>query len=322
MAIEELASKGLRCGIVSRPENIYYLTGYYPSAASALILTDEPVVLAYKMDRELVSESKVDHKIVDRLDKELRKVPYKKIAIEKNFVSVKFAEKNLKNKKIYDLDFLDDLRKIKDRKEIKTIKKAVKVTETAISKVELAKTEIETAASIEHHIRRRGEIAFEAIIAGGKNSAVPHHESKDVKISMPVIVDAGARVQHYNSDITRTFTGNAKDKNVRTVYEAVKEAQLAGIKECFHGNEIKKVDIAVRAVLKEYGFEKDFLHSSGHGIGLSVHEEPRLSKDAKGTFKEGMVVTVEPGVYRDFGVRIEDMVLIGRKPKVLSKLPK
>ncbi|MFQ5815276.1 MAG: M24 family metallopeptidase [Candidatus Hydrothermarchaeaceae archaeon] len=322
LVLERLIRRGLRCGIVLKPENIYYLTGYYPSSASALVISDEPILLVSKMDRESVSDANLGYKIVTRLDKELKKLAYKKIAIEKNFISVKFLEKNLKNKKVYDLNFLDEMRRVKDRNEIKSIEKAVMLTEEAFGKLELDHSEIDASASLEYNMRKKGQLAFEAIVAGGANSAVPHHISRDTPISMPVIVDAGARVERYNADITRTFLSSGNDKEVQVVYDAVKEAQLAGINECRHGNEIKRVDIAVRAVLKKYGFEKDFLHSSGHGIGLSVHEEPRLSRDARGTFQEGMVVTVEPGVYRNFGVRIEDVVLVGKRPKVLSKLAK
>jgi Xaa-Pro aminopeptidase len=213
------------------------------------------------------------------------------------------------------------MRARKDKNEIKNIKKAIRITEEALGKIEFNHSEIAVAASIEHHIRKRGQLAFEAIVAGGANSAVPHHTSSDTQISMPVIVDAGARVDHYNADITRTYL-SSENESVQEVYYAVKEAQKAGIKECYHGNDIKRADLAVRNVLREYGYLKDFLHSTGHGIGLSVHEEPRISREATGTFKEGMVVTIEPGVYRDFGVRIEDIVLIGRKPKVLSRLSK
>jgi len=321
-AQDRLNKRGLRCGIVLRPENIYYLTGYFPSSAAALILAKEPLILVSKMDKELVSKANVGYNIVDKISSELKRLPYKKIAIEKNFVSLKFVEKSLKNKKIYDLNFLDKMRMIKDRTEIKSIKKAVKVTEEAFGKIDFKKTESEAAASIEHSIRKNGQLAFEAIVAGGQNSAVPHHTSKDVPIAMPLIVDIGAKVERYNADMTRTFLSKKKDTNVQTIYDAVKEAQRVGIKECYHGNDIKNVDIAVRSVLREYGYEKDFSHSSGHGIGLSVHEEPRLSKQSRGRFQEGMVVTVEPGVYREVGVRIEDMVLIGKKPKVLSRLPK
>ncbi len=320
--LKRLKKRGLGCGIVLKPENIFYLTGYYPSSSSALVVTDKPVLLVSKMDKNLVSDVTVEHKIADRFSKEFKKLPYKRIAIEKNFVSVKFVEKNLKNKKIYDLNFLDEMRMIKDKNEIKRIEKAVKVTEEAFGTIEFDKTEVYAAASLEHHIRKNGQLAFDAIVASGINSAVPHHTPEDKPVSMPVIVDAGARVEHYNADMTRTFLSPVNDEEVQGMYDAVKEAQLAGIRECYHGNEIKRVDIAVRAVLREYGFEKDFLHSSGHGIGLSVHEEPRLSRDARDKFQKGMVVTVEPGVYRKFGVRIEDMVLVDKKPKVLTKLEK
>jgi len=227
-----------------------------------------------------------------------------------------FYERYLKGKEISDLRFIEDMRKIKDKEEIKRIRKAVKVAEDAIKEIDLeGKTEREVAASLEYFIKKKAEVAFNAVVASGRNSAIPHHKPSDrrIKPGEPVIIDFGARIDNYNSDLSRTISSDSE------VYAAVEEAQRAGVKECFEGNEIKNADLAVREVLRKHGLEEYFLHSSGHGIGLEVHEPPKVSKDVKGRFERGMVVTIEPGVYRDSGIRIEDMVLIGKKPKILSR---
>jgi Xaa-Pro dipeptidase len=130
-------------------------------------------------------------------------------------------------------------------------------------------------------------------------------------------VDAGAKFKNYNCDVCRTYC-QGKTEQFRKIYEAVLEAQKAGISECYPGNKIKKADEAVRKVLRKHGYEEFFLHSSGHGIGLEVHEEPRIKKNAEGIFKKGMVVTIEPGVYKGLGVRMEDVILVDKKPRVLT----
>ncbi len=320
-ALEALVKRGLRCGIALNPANIYYLTGFYPTTTCALLIKEDPFLLGYKMDAALAENANVEFKAVEKMSRELKNLRHKKIGIEKNYMSLEFYERNLKNKKIKKFNFLEEMRMIKEKKEIGQIKKAIEVAEKAIAEVDLRTTEREAAASVEYAIRKRALSAFDAIIASGRNSAIPHHSPTDMKIKSPVIVDAGARVEHYNSDITRTFAHEDSGESAM-IYEAVREAQKKAIGECYAGNEIRAADMAARKVLREYGFEKDFLHSTGHGIGLEVHEAPRLSKDAKGVFKEGMVVTVEPGVYRNVGVRIEDVVYVGKRPRVLSRLPK
>ncbi len=319
-ALQALEEKGLKCGIVLKPENIYYLTGFFPSAFCALVLEEGPRLFVSDMDKKLASDIDLDVKPIENFKKGFRP-GYKKIGIEKGYATIRFYEKYLRDREIFDLDFINDMRKVKDKFEIRQIKDALKLTARGM---EIAKemidakryTEKEIAAGVEHFFKSRAGSAFEPIIACGGNSAIPHHRpSNKIADRDPVIVDMGARVNHYSSDITRTF-GFSDSSDI---FLAVRDAQEAGIRECRAGNEVKNVDAAVRGVLKEYGFECDFLHSAGHGLGLDVHDPPALKKDAEGIFEKGMVVSVEPGVYRDVGVRIEDMVIVGRRPEVISK---
>lgn len=317
VALEHVKEMGIECGIVLKPENIFYLTGFFPSSHAALLLRQEPLLLVSKMDTKLAGRCCVEFKVFEKFEEEL-KLEYKNIGIEKKYASFEFYEKYLAGKNIRDLNFIEEMRKIKSKEEIEKIKKAVKIAGDALAKAADAldgKTEREVAAILEYAIKKRAETAFEAIVASGENSSIPHHRSADKKIKSgeAVIIDVGARVGYYNCDISRTFNSN------EDTYDAVIEAQKAGIKECYAGNEIKNADSAVRSVLREYGFEEFFLHSSGHGIGIEVHEAPKIAKDAEGKFEAGMVVTLEPGVYRDFGVRIEDMILAGKKPEILSR---
>ncbi len=315
-ALEHIEQRGIECGVVLKPENIFYLTGFFPSSQAALLLKSQPLLLVSKMDA-LACECCVEFKVFEKLEKELTP-EYRNIGIEKNYASIEFYEKHLAGKNIQDLSFIEEMRKIKSREEIEKIKDAIKIAGDALMEAANAlegKTEREVAALVEYAIKKRAATAFEAIVASGKNSSIPHHVASDKKIKRgeAVIVDIGARVGYYNCDITRTFSLDSD------IYDAVSEAQKAGITECYAGNEIKNADSAVRSVLREYDLEEFFLHSSGHGIGIEVHEAPKIAGDAEGKFEAGMVVTIEPGVYKHFGARIEDVILIGKKPKILSR---
>jgi Xaa-Pro dipeptidase len=317
-ALDALENLNLDCGILFKPENIYYLTDYYPTARAALILRDAPLLVVSKMDAHLAEASEVEFKAAEKINKELP-LGVKRIGVEKNYLSLEFYERHLKGKEVYNLGFIDEMRSRKDRGEIARIKKAAQITSRVIkeaSEGRIGKEERELAAQVEYMIKKRAELAFNAIVAAGENSAIPHHTPGARRILWDdvVILDIGARVEHYNADLTRTILPEREDE----IYEAALEAQKAGIKECYAGNEVKKADLAVRRVLREYGYEKFFLHSTGHGVGLEIHELPRLTKEAEGRFEEGMVVTVEPGIYREYGVRIEDLVLVTKKPVLLS----
>ncbi|NOZ77191.1 MAG: aminopeptidase P family protein [Euryarchaeota archaeon] len=315
-AIQHLHENDMGCALVSKPENIYYLTGFFPHASSLLILDSEPVLLITKMDSTRDITSAVDYEVVKDFKDRLKAIKEKKIGVEKGRLTLSFWEKHLRGKELLDLGFLEEMRAVKDRGEIKEITKAVEVTEECLGGVSLRGTEKDAALTIEVCLRKAADSAFEPIVAGGKNSAVPHHRPTDGEIAGPVIVDLGARVNHYCADMTRTFLLDTEEAVER--YRIVLEAQEAGIRQARDGNEIRAVDRAVREVLAEYGYLDDFLHSSGHGVGLEVHEAPTLNSEAEGSFKKGMVVSVEPGIYRDFGIRMEDMVLVGKRPKLLT----
>ncbi len=316
--MEALRGQGLECGIVLKPENIYYLTGYYPTAKAALMLMEDPQLIVTKMDASLAETTEVEYLAVEKVYEAL---PLKgeRIGVEKEHLSLEFYEKYLRGKELHDMGFIEKMRRVKDDDEIRLIKKAVRITRKAILEAmdDLAgKKEREIAAQTEYMIRRRAALAFDAIVASGGNSSVPHHTPGDrvVQEGDVVILDAGARVEHYNADMTRT-----RVPDDGPVYEAAIDAQRAAVKECRAGNELKNADRAARDVLREYGYEELFIHSTGHGVGLEVHEYPRLTKDAAGKFQEGMVVTVEPGIYGKYGVRIEDLVLVKKRPVILSR---
>jgi Xaa-Pro dipeptidase len=325
-ALEELRKRKVSTGIVLKPQNIYYLTGFYPSAFAALLLEDNPRLLVSPMDGKRSEGSNVEVEVVKNFRRRLKQIKGKRVGIEKGYANYEFYERYLKGRQVANLGFLEDMRKVKEKEELKRIKKAARIAEQVMGKVAerltQAESEKELAAYAGYLLEREADAAFDVIIASGENSAIPHHTPKAVPLEpSSIIVDLGARFEHYASDITRSFS-LAESKAFQEIYEAVLEAQRAAIEHCVAGSLVREVDNAAREVLREYRLEKYFLHSTGHGLGLEVHEAPTLSMHGKEELREGMVVTVEPGVYREIGVRIEDMVLIGKKPKLITSFRK
>jgi Xaa-Pro dipeptidase len=311
-------------GIIIKRENIFYLTGFFPTTMAVLVLTDKPYLAISEMDASIARDVDLEVRAIKNFKKELKLKG--RVGVEKKNTTIGFAEKFLKGCEIEDISFIEEMRQIKDSYEVKLIGEAIKIAEDVLRYIKfVGRTEKEVSAEIGHKVSRNGKIAFEPIVASGKNSAVPHHTStgKVIKKTDGLIVDLGVMFEHYNCDMTRTFTKDPS-KRFKRVYEAVIEAQRVGIRQMSPGSRVGDCDEAVRGVLRKYGYEDYFVHSTGHGLGLEVHEAPRISKESDDVFREGMVVTVEPGVYIPGwgGVRIEDVVLVGKRPKTLTRFPK
>ncbi|MEM2489405.1 MAG: aminopeptidase P family protein, partial [Thermoplasmata archaeon] len=261
----------------------------------------------------------------------------KKIGI--SFSSISLKEFNNLRDKFNELEFVDienelsGLRQIKNDFEISLIKEAGKiasdVAEEIINYIKEGITENELAAKLTYLIMKNGaqDNAFTPIIAFGENSAEPHYFPGKRKLRKNdfVLLDFGAKFKKYNSDITRTYIfGKASEKQKR-IYEIVREAQELGIESIMEGKTGKEVDTVVRNFIDSTEFKGLFIHSTGHGVGLAVHDHPALSQSSELLLKEGMVVTVEPGIYvKGFGgVRIEDDVLVKKNGReLLTSAPK
>jgi Xaa-Pro aminopeptidase len=215
---------------------------------------------------------------------------------------------------------VEKLRAVKDAAELNTIQEASDIISGVFRRVlggiRPGITELAVAAEIEHEIKRRGGSgpSFETIVASGVRSAWAHARptSKPLRKNELVVLDQGAILRGYCSDMTRTvFLGKASRK-VRSLYTAVLEAQEAGKRAIRPGATAGEVDRAARNALKKTKLDRYFTHSTGHGIGLEVHEMPRLGRGEQTVLQEGMVLTVEPGVYLEGlgGIRIEDDVVV------------
>ena len=217
---------------------------------------------------------------------------------------------------------VEALRGVKDARELAQMRKAAilasEVVEAATRLLKPGIREFEVAAEIEYQMRRRGASApaFETIVAFGRRAALPHARptAKRLKRGQLVVLDLGAILEKYCSDITRTvFVGKAPEK-VKVWYRAVAESQAAAIEKVAAGRSCGEVDAAARGVLAAHRLDRYFVHSTGHGLGLEVHEDPRVAKGQKTLLASGNVVTIEPGVYVPGvgGIRIEDDVVVGK----------
>lgn len=222
------------------------------------------------------------------------------------------------------------LRAVKDREEINAVKKAYEIIEKAVTEslltVREGITELDLKAEIVYRIRKEGaeSDSFEHIVVFGEKSSVPHAKSGTRKLKKGdlILIDAGARFMGYCSDITRCFTfGNAPEE-LKKNYRYLKEAQEAAEASLSLNPAAKKADKAARRVLKKYDLAEYFTHSLGHGLGLEIHEAPYLSVRSSDMIEDGMIFTIEPGLYFSgkYGLRLEDGYYFSKKPVKLSKL--
>ena len=215
---------------------------------------------------------------------------------------------------------VEELRAIKDAGEVDAIAEAARLVDGVYAHVQdrglSGRTERDVALDAEAEMRLRGAEgpAFPTIVAGGAHGARPHAEPRDVEIAANclVVVDMGARLDGYCSDCTRTFATGPLDDRAVEVYELVRSAQEAALATARAGAAITEVDGSARTMIEAAGLGERFGHGLGHGVGLEVHEGPRLARSAEGELSAGNVVTIEPGVYLPevLGVRIEDLVVI------------
>jgi Xaa-Pro aminopeptidase len=230
---------------------------------------------------------------------------------------------------------VEELRLVKEPVEIERIRAAAELADEALRGVLeaglLGRTEREVAIDLELRMRRLGAEApsFPSIVAAGAHAALPHAEPRDEPIGRDLLVtiDWGAVHQGYCSDCTRTYaTGEGISEQAREVYELVLRAQQAGVAAVHAGPSGREVDAVARSVIEEGGHGEHFGHGLGHGVGMEIHEAPRLSRSAaEQPLRAGSVVTVEPGVYLPglLGVRIEDLLVVGEDAQeVLTSLPK
>jgi Xaa-Pro aminopeptidase len=226
---------------------------------------------------------------------------------------------------------VERVRSVKAKAEVERIQAAAAIADAALAEVRplLSEepTEVDFARRLDAEMLARGASApsFETIVASGPNSALPHSRptGRRIREGDVVVVDFGAVVDGYCSDMTRTFSIGAPSSEVARQYELVALAQSAGVAAVRPGVSAKSVDTACRAVIEKAGYGEQFVHATGHGVGLDIHEAPRVASTSDATLAVGQVLTVEPGVYVEgsAGVRIEDTLVVterGGEPLTLT----
>ena len=320
--------------IIFNSANLTYLTGF--SGASALLIpkNGESTVYVYGVNyahaKAELSGFTVDlvkhgENVMAKIAKHAEAFKIKKLAVDAlNTESWHALSKALGDEKmlVADNSFVQELRKVKDEKEIRLMRKAGELTSegmrVAYETVAAGMKEYAVAAEIEYAMRKQGSsgTAFETIVASGPCSAFPHGGCSDREIREGdlVVVDVGATYKFYRSDMTRTFVVGKPSEKQKKIYQIVKTAQEKAIEALKPNAKAKDVDAAARKVIVDAGYGEYFVHNLGHGVGLEVHEPPTLSPESKEVLAAGNVVTVEPGIYLVGygGVRIEDTVLVQR----------
>jgi len=321
--------------VVTHPANILYLTGFTGSAALLLVAQDRAVLFTDSRHtlqaREEVCGARVNiakHGLYRALGQAIRQIRRRgRVSLAYSPAQMTIAQKQLidaetrgKARWVGAENVVERMRAVKDADELSRMRDAAELTSRVFVEtlgfVRPGIRETELSAEIEFRMKRAGASgpSFETIVASGPRSAWPHARPtcKRLEKNELVVLDQGAILRAYCSDMTRTVFLGRSPKRVRQMYRAVLEAQQAAKDVIRPGVESETVDRAARKLLESRGFARYFTHSTGHGLGLEVHEVPRLGRGDRTPLEEGMVVTVEPGVYLDGlgGIRIEDDVVV------------
>lgn len=340
---ELMDKEGLDALLIDSPENRYYLTGFTGTAGRVLLtgkgayfITDFRYVEQAKKQTEGYEIVELSFNFEKGLNELLKKDGVKRLGFESKAIS---HEQFLKYNEVLEVelqkttDLIEGLRVIKGPEEIEKIKKAVEITDAAFAHIlgiiKPGVTEREIALELEFFQKRMGgeKNAFDFIVASGQRTSLPHGVASDKVIEKGdfVTLDFGVFYQGYCSDLTRTVVVGEPDEKQKEIYGLVLKAQLAVIERVKAGMSCKEVDEIARGIIGEAGYRENFGHGLGHGIGLEIHEAPRVSFTSETILQPGMVVTNEPGIYIPGwgGVRIEDDLLITEEGcEVLNKAPK
>lgn len=343
-----LRAEKLDAFLITNPANIFYLTGVSNfdsrKGFALLVLQNNFKLIAArfyqaKIDRVLAASqicylehgASMPKIIADLLD------DAKNIAFEREdllFAEYDIFKKSLRGKRFLPYgNIVKEIRQLKDDAELTLIKKAAAITDKTMAEIlKLIKPGVaelflkNKTQEIMQNLGAQG-CAFNSIIASGVNSADPHYEgsNKQIKRGQMVVIDIGARYKNYNADMTRTVFVGKSSALFRARYQMVLTVQEDALKNCFLQNSPSEVHNLAMQDFKKFGEDAYFIHSLGHGVGIEIHELPNLSPFGTGDFQNGMVFTIEPGIYHAGwgGIRIEDLcVMQNGKAQPLTKLPK
>lgn len=339
---ELLTEKNLEGVLLYKPENRRYASGFTGSTGYVLITETEAVFMTdfrYTEQASIqckgyevveISHDKPIYNIINQMD-------IKSLGFEDDFVTYgqyKELSEKLEKTELVPLDgAMTKIRAIKSTEEIQYIEKAASITDETFKHlldfIKPGMSELDVNLELEYFMKKKGAsgVSFSAIVASGKRSSLPHGvaSEKIIEVGDLVTIDMGCIYKGYCSDMTRTFVMGKADEKQKEIYSIVLEAQEKALKSVKPGMTGEELDRIARDIIEEKGYGEYFGHGLGHGVGLEVHELPRLSQMGKMPMEAGMIITIEPGIYipEYGGVRIEDLVLVTENGyKVLSQSTK
>jgi Xaa-Pro aminopeptidase len=331
--------------LITSPSNWYYLTGFtgesgalVVSRKGATLVTDGRFIVQSRVEMSGVRIFQQKRSLSESVGQLLRDSRFHRVGFDPAQVTVGQLQSLRKAagtqvRWVPAPGQVEGLRMCKDAAELAQMRRAAilagEVMRSAIGLLKPGIREFEVGAEIEYQMRKRGASgpAFETIVAFGERAALPHARptAKRLRKNELVVLDLGVILGHYCSDITRTVHVGRASKRIRTWYQAVLEAQTAAIAAAKSGAACGDVDGAARRVLARYHLDHLFVHSTGHGLGLEVHEDPKVARGQKRRLEPGNVITIEPGVYAAGigGIRIEDDVAVhADRTEVLTRVPR
>lgn len=329
--------------VAFEPENLFYMTGFWGEALGVLEKNGRTTIIAPELEAGRARDESVDCKVVAAergsglVASLARQVKKSRVCTDcQNYSVMNSLKKSVPEIKSSTDPFYNS-RMIKDKAEVKVLRKASGIIdemfEMCARKLRAGQRESELQAVLMSYAVSRGmfDTGYRStlnplIIAGGPNGALPHAQVTERKFRKAdlVVVDLTLRYKGYVSDATRTFAVGSIPSRAREAYEVVRESQKLGLGAVAPGVKCSDVDLACRKFIEEQNFGRYFIHSTGHGIGLEVHEPPTVSYRGQDTLEKDMAVTVEPGIYvpGKFGVRIEDSLIVRDRPLVMHKFTK
>ncbi|MBQ2652082.1 MAG: aminopeptidase P family protein [Methanobrevibacter sp.] len=326
--LNDLKKDNFQAYLLTQFTNVEYISGYRPTSFAFCIIKENPIIYASQMDMELANQnSSIEVKKYESYEvmiDELKKEGIKNLAIEPSlpFSSyVQFRDDFEIDSKTY----VDKQRMIKTQDEIEKITKATEIAQKSFLQLDILNnngSEKEVAFDLVRLMIENGAAkeSFDTIVTSGPDSSLPHAIPQNKKLSQPVLIDWGAIYRGYCSDNTRTMVYTERQQEI---WDIVAEAHDKAIKAIKPGIKCLEIDTVARDIIEEYGYGDKFIHSTGHSLGLDIHETPGFSLRDETVIEDGMVITVEPGIYLEgeFGVRLEDTVSISKKGNVIGDLP-